>query len=348
MNEYRQTPQQCHPPAYPPTTFYPHMTTTTTFTPIRTVVIGAFVVWGIIFVGGWREWTSDIPQKCGTHCSVCQSSRNMGWGTGGCDLCAEGWLNGGRSCFKDVVDLPGVRTAQSLGGGFYMTIIVATQIVGAVVEVFLIARLRKARKLPSAEMIILAIALAIELFRMLIVDIFLLTDYLAPKHYRYFRVPLNASVPIIGGVAGGVVRGVADSSGGPFVDLNTSGPLYFIGTGNDMFNPATCTAFNRSSPLLDYPRDSGFLSAGGHNRFASIGWIVGGEFAMYYFMATVANEGLSAEEVCVCVCVRVCVLRIVFLILCGLLLVCNTNHCSHPFTHPHPLSSHSRTNNSGR
>ena len=283
------------------------------------VVIGAFVVWGIIFVGGWREWTSDIPQKCGTHCSVCQSSRNMGWGTGGCDLCAEGWLNGGRSCFKDVTDLPGVRTAQSLGGGFYMTIIVATQIVGAVIEIFLIARLRKARKLPSAEMIILAIALAIELFRMLIVDIFLLSDYLAPKHYRYFRVPLNASVPIIGSVAGGVADG--SGSGGPFVDLNTSGPLYFIGTGNDMFDPATCTAFNRSSPLLDYPRDSGLFSAGGHNRFASIGWIVGGEFAMYYFMATVANEGLSGEEVCVCVCVcvcvRACILPFVFFTLRG-------------------------------
>ena len=212
-----------------------------------------------------------------------------------------------------------------------MTIIVATQIVGAVIEVFLIARLRKARKLPSAEMIILAIALAIELFRMLIVDIFLLSDYLAPKHYRYFRVPLNASVPIIGSVAGGVADG--SGSGGPFVDLNTSGPLYFIGTGNDMFDPATCTAFNRSSPLLDYPRDSGLFSAGGHNRFASIGWIVGGEFAMYYFMATVANEGLSGEEVCVCVCVCACLypaIRVLYLAWSVCCWLCNKNHSSHP------------------
>ncbi len=65
---------------------------------------------------------------------------------------------------------------------------------------------------------------------------------------------------------------------------------------SDAYNPETCTLFSRDSALLDYGTSYGGpatwrpQSTGGHPRFSHLGWAFGGEFCMYYFLATVINE----------------------------------------------------------
>lgn len=65
---------------------------------------------------------------------------------------------------------------------------------------------------------------------------------------------------------------------------------YYIGlAGGFPFDARTCSVFSNSSALLDYGTTHGFAT-GGHPRFSHLGWVLGGEFAMYYFGATVINE----------------------------------------------------------
>ena len=121
-------------------------------------------------------------------------------------------------CFESVTDLPPVETAAGLGGPTYFFLIVAAQVApslslslflslslclsvslsfclcrthfflmgaaqvaGASAEVLLIKRLRGMGMMPPSEMAILVTALTIEILRMLLVDIFMLQQYLAPN-----------------------------------------------------------------------------------------------------------------------------------------------------------------------
>ena len=54
-------------------------------------------------------------------------------------------LNGGGACYESAADLPPVRTAAGMGGGFYFAIIVGAQVLGALLEVVLILRWAEVR-----------------------------------------------------------------------------------------------------------------------------------------------------------------------------------------------------------
>ena len=85
--------------------------------------------------------------------------------------------------------------------------------------------------------------------------------------FQVYRVPANASAQI-----------------------ETSEQLYYIAeVGGHAFSADECSTFSASSPLLDYGTSHGWAT-GGHPRFSHLGWVLGGEFAMYYFGATVINE----------------------------------------------------------
>jgi hypothetical protein len=225
------------------------------------------LIWAVIFLGGKHEWEYNVPTDCGVGCQECSSGGGFfGTPAGGCAFCAPGWINGGLQCFADPSALPPVSTAAGLGGGFYFTIIVMAQVAGASFQIVLMLRLHRRRLLSRRERIILLTALAIEVVRMLTVDLFMLRDYFSGMEFQVYRVPDNASAS------------------------NSSAPLYYIArVGGHEYDAGRCSTFSSDSPLLDYGRSSGFAT-GGHPRFAHLGWVLGGEFAMYYFAATVINE----------------------------------------------------------
>ena len=125
------------------------------------VVVGT--CWAFIFVGGYIEWTHGGLNRCDELCKECGSGSSFG--SGSCTECMPGkvccnrkgsnrrqapdltrrgplsaQLNGGGACYESAADLPPIRTAAGMGGGFYFAIIVGAQVLGALLEVVLILR----------------------------------------------------------------------------------------------------------------------------------------------------------------------------------------------------------------
>ena len=126
------------------------------------ICLGVFV-WVIIFFGGRHEWEYNVPRQCDFRCDVCES---VGSG-GGCQECHPGYINGGMQCFDDPSELPPVSTAAGLGSTTYFVLIIMAQVTGATCQLALMRRLHNRRLLSRREAVILLIALAIEIVRML-------------------------------------------------------------------------------------------------------------------------------------------------------------------------------------
>jgi hypothetical protein len=189
-------------------------------------------------------------------------------------------------CFRSVTDLPPVQTAAGLGGNTYFALIVTTQIAGASTELVLIKRLRDMDMMPPQEMFVLLTALAIEITRMFMVDVFMLQEYLKPNQYSVFRLGGPEQLDV----------GADDESwmSGSWNEANTSTQLaisptvssvpelYYIATSAQAWDPdpVQCSLFGRDSALLDYNEDYGGpatwrpQSTGGHPRFSHLGpWV---------------------------------------------------------------------------
>jgi len=239
------------------------------------IAVGAFVFWLFLFFGGKSEWMYGVRETarsgCDARCEDCWwrrgGSQYRGGGGYGCTTCKEGYINSGMKCYASVTDLPPVVTAASLGGGTYFALIIMAQAAGISCEIGLIRRLRARGLMPTREIGVLVIAMSIEILRMFLVDTYMLAAYLLPDGaFSVYQVP------------------VADTNSSAVQE-----PTYFLATHAGAWNNQTCTAWSLDSPLLDYSTDHGWYH-GGDPRFRHTGWVVGGEFCLYYLLATVLNE----------------------------------------------------------
>merc|ERR1719440_2418864 len=103
--------------------------------------------------------------------------------------CKQGYLNAGLSCMKSVEELPAIKVGAKFGGAFYVALIISTQFCGLAAETFLIRRVKRLGLLPQKEFLVLAIAMTVELLRMMIVDVFVLQDFFGGAAYRVYREP---------------------------------------------------------------------------------------------------------------------------------------------------------------
>ena len=274
-------------------------------------------VWMFLFIGGWTEWCYHVPGRDsdgnageGAVRAACEDER--------CMECHDGWIQGGRGCFAFLEDLPPVQVGAALGGSFYFVLIVATQISGIVCEVGLIHRVYSI--LPGREKFILLTALAIEIVRMLVIDVFVLQQYFSSGAYQIFRAPshgpcedaefdfelaANATptaaaqewewVGADGSTYCSMPQAPTITNTSVILDprtLRADDSEYYIA--NSQFDytsdSSQCSVFTNQEALLDYDETSSTWGIGGHPRFSRVGWVIGGEFALYYFFATFINE----------------------------------------------------------
>jgi hypothetical protein len=254
-----------------------------------TVAGVCITVWVFIFIGGFVEWCHEIPGKDPGDGHIAAACID-GYDEYGCGECSLGYLQGGRGCFKHLEDLPPVEAGAALGPGFYFVLIVVTQLAGIACEIGLINRVRTI--LPRKEKAILGTALCIEMVRMLLIDVFVLQDYFGGESYQIFRAPEacdalanNTSTPWLGADSMFHCEPAAD-------DHRGEDAQYYIATHREAFtaDAGECSLFTSDTALLDLDETSETWGTGGHPRFSRLGWVIGGEFALYYFFATFINE----------------------------------------------------------
>lgn len=275
---------------------------------VKAIIGVCAFVWLFIFVGGWIEWSHEIPGLVvgdGHVDAACVESFGKF-----CSECAEGWLQAGRGCFEHLEDLPPVVAGAALSPSFYFGLIVTTQLIGITCEICLIRRVRSI--LPTKEKVILGTALCIELLRMLLIDVFVLRDYFGGGAYQIFRAPASCGTlhsdnsswlgadsqlhcnPAAAAAAAAPMHANHSDDvmmGDPSQDRDADS-LYYIATHREAYTHDLdeCSLFTADSALLDLDETSGTWGTGGHPRFSRIGWVIGGEFALYYFFATFINE----------------------------------------------------------
>lgn len=263
-------------------------------------------VWFFIFVVGIVEHMHDQRQSCdigdppagqGPHwltatamdndtaCAEC-GERSI------CAVCSEGYHNLGAQCFKHLENMPALKTGAALGGTTYFVLIVAIQCIGIVSEVLLIRRLFRRKLMPRKELVILCMALCTELVRMFLTDVFVMREYFGGRAYKIFRQPLPCTP------SSTMSWQAADSHWYcPDLSPHTADTHYYVADHETAWSMDRdmCSTFTTASPLLNFdersPQDiTRVIPGSNHRRFRTIGWIIGGEFAIYYFFATFINE----------------------------------------------------------
>eukprot|EP01052_Picozoa_sp_SAG31_P028209 SAG31_NODE_2702_length_5221_cov_1.495705_6_plen_257_part_00 len=153
-----------------------------------------------------------------------------------------------------------------------------------------------------------ASALSIEILRMLVINIFVLEQYFYSDAYHIYRAPSLGSCSSVG------LSNTTDSEwigadgtefctehappaivNGTLLNPQLSRPAdttYYIANHRTDYtlDRNRCSVFTHESALLDFDETSGTWGSGGHPRFSRLGWVIGGEFALYYFFATFINE----------------------------------------------------------
>eukprot|EP00929_Paragymnodinium_shiwhaense_P061252 TRINITY_DN30585_c0_g1_i1.p1 TRINITY_DN30585_c0_g1~~TRINITY_DN30585_c0_g1_i1.p1 ORF type:complete len:681 (-),score=96.47 TRINITY_DN30585_c0_g1_i1:99-2141(-) len=267
-----------------------------------------FSVWLFIFIFGMGEYLHDIKVSCapgdprpGTPgvpewltsdnatCAVCKAENDTR--VPFCQHCNEGMYNLGTQCFKYLENFPPMKTGAALGGTFYFMLIIFTQCSGIFTEVVLIRRLVLRRLLPRKEFYILAVALFIEISRMVLVDFFVMQEYFGGREYRIYRQPIACDES---GITPPGERWQAEDGEWYCDDLSTyehGVTEYYLASRRDAYSAErdTCSTFTTNSALLAFDEE-GFQRLHGHTRFKTLGWAIGGEFAQYYFFATFINE----------------------------------------------------------
>jgi len=179
-----------------------------------------------------------------------------------------------------------MKTGAALGGITYFILIVMTQILGMVSEITLIRRLVRRKLMPRKELVILLIAIGIELARMFLVDIFVMQEYFGGRSYQIFRQPTACT-------AGSWMswRGADSQWYCPDLAPHGENTTYYIAARQEAWSSDehVCSTFTTASSLLNFD-EKGLQDVPGHTRFKTMGWVIGGEFALYYFFATFINE----------------------------------------------------------
>lgn len=140
--------------------------------------------------------------------------------------------------------------------------------------------------MPRKELVILLGALAIEISRMFLVDLFVMQEYFGGRAYKIFREPMPCSSNAMRSWQGADSQWYCDD-----VTLHVSDTKYYVAAHQQAWSmePNVCSTFTTASSLLNFDERApqGFR---GHTRFKTMGWVIGGEFALYYFFATFVNE----------------------------------------------------------
>mmetsp|Transcript_127342 Transcript_127342/g.284013 ORF Transcript_127342/g.284013 Transcript_127342/m.284013 type:complete len:635 (-) Transcript_127342:19-1923(-) len=271
----------------------------------------AFGVWLFIFIFGIVEHMHDLRQSCeggdpvrgsgdkewlsvengSKACKTCSAKNDID-----CDECAPGYYNLGTQCFKYLENFPPLTTGAALGGTIYFILIVTTQSAGIASELLLIRRLVRRKLMPRKELWILGCALFIEISRMFLVDIFVMQEYFGGRAYHIFRTPVPSPLAQCNGNSWAdynVTAWQGDDSQWYCDDVtsHSRATTYYIAARQDAWasEPNECSVFTTDSSLLNFD-EGGMQDVPGHTRFKTMGWVIGGEFALYYFFATFINE----------------------------------------------------------
>ena len=141
---------------------------------------------------------------------------------------------------------------------------------------------------------------------MLVIDIFVLRQYFSGGAYSIFRAPtlcdslanstdtgwLGADGSTYCDVSAPVLNTTMDAATVASIVEERDSAEYYIATHREAYTGDSdqCSLFGRDTALLDLDETSGTWGNGGHPRFTRLGWVIGGEFALYYFFATFINE----------------------------------------------------------
>lgn len=168
-----------------------------------------------------------------------------------------------------------------------------TQFLGFFSKVLMIRRMLMRNLMPRKEFIVLVLALVIEILRVLFVDVFVLREYFGGRAYQIFREPLTCTSSSTAQAMYGLPSWQAADSRRYCNDVSPHTPetRYYIASRQEAWSSdeAVCSTFTTTSALLAFD-EVGFQAVPGHTRFKTLGWAIGGEFAMYYFLATFLNE----------------------------------------------------------
>jgi hypothetical protein len=247
-------------------------------------------VWAFVWMGSYSEWSHDIPIDMNAERCLETAIRN---GVSGCLRCRDGYINVGLICLESLEEVPPVEAGAKFGGAFYVALIITTQFIGLAAEAFFIRRLKWLGCLPRKEFAVVAFALGAELMRMMVADVFVLQDLFGGQAYRILREPILCNyTTTMGGWHGADGNRYCDDPD----DIHQFS-RYFIAHHRSAFskNLSACSTFEASSPLLDFGQKSDpwhfqFWAGAGHPRFSRLGWLIGGEFAFFVFVAIFVSE----------------------------------------------------------
>merc|ERR1719203_677869 len=120
---------------------------------------------------------------------------------------------------------------------------------------------------------------------MVMVDFFVMQEYFGGRAYQIFRQPVAC--------AQGASAWQGSDGGWYCTDASPYGPetRYYVAShaGAWSADSSSCSTFTTQSALLNFD-EVGHQDVSGHTRFKTLGWVIGGEFALYYFFATFINE----------------------------------------------------------
>jgi hypothetical protein len=128
--------------------------------------------------------------------------------------------------------------------------------------------------------------MGIEVSRMFLVDIFVMQEYFGGRAYQIFREPISCSPNHAWSW-----QGYDGEWYCPDLAPRSTSTNYYIASRQEAWSAdeAVCSTFTPESALLNFD-EKGLQDIPGHTRFKTMGWVIGGEFALYYFFATFINE----------------------------------------------------------
>lgn len=221
------------------------------------------VFWAMIFLIGRQEWSYGISPSCARSCLRCATSR----GRGGCIECREGSINSGLACYPGVDELPAVKTSGRIHGDVYIGLVATVQILGLLFKGLFTLRVRSRRLTTEAEHTALMFLLSIQILRFALMQPFF-SEHLGSRTFRWFNTTI----------------GTDNRTGFIVAAVDKAGAIQ-----DPTWVSEYCTHWQPGSLVVDFPRNSGYFG-GGHNRYVTIGWILGGEFSVSCLFAATACE----------------------------------------------------------
>jgi len=124
---------------------------------------------------------------------------------------------------------------------------------------------------------------------MFLVDIFVMQEYFGGRSYHIFREPVRCPDAKFGHDR--PWQGADSHWYCNDPSPHGSHTSYYFASHQTAWSASkdVCSTFTTHSAVLNFD-EVGHQDLPGHTRFKTVGWILGGEFALYYFFATFINE----------------------------------------------------------